>query len=138
MIELCCEYLSVRWIWMYVIIMSRTIFRVNLPSKIAWMSGNSLLEIHNIWSLNDTNRIQIHNHLVINKHSTIQPNWLNDWAVLWVFICRVHLTVCYYNVTNAFQNESTGYSCLNVKKLLAQNWHDIWSLCNSNRIKTHN
>ena len=29
MIELCCEYLSVRCIWLYVLIMSRTRFRVN-------------------------------------------------------------------------------------------------------------
>ena len=29
MIALCCEYLSVRWIWLYVIIMSRMRFRVN-------------------------------------------------------------------------------------------------------------
>ena len=26
-------------------------------------------------------------------HSTILPNWPNDWAVLWVLICTVHLTV---------------------------------------------
>ena len=29
MIELCCEYLSVRCIWLYVVIISRTSFRVN-------------------------------------------------------------------------------------------------------------
>ena len=34
--ELCCEYLSVRWIWLY-IIMSRTRYRENLHSIIAWM-----------------------------------------------------------------------------------------------------
>ena len=32
MVELCCEHLSVRCIWLYVIIMSRTSFRVNLHS----------------------------------------------------------------------------------------------------------
>ena len=31
------------------------------------------------------------------------------------------LTVCCYHVTYAFQSESTLYSCLNVKKLLARN-----------------
>ena len=44
MIELCCEYLSVRCIWLYVFIMSRTRFRVNPHSIVAWMSRNSLLE----------------------------------------------------------------------------------------------
>ena len=41
MIELCCEYLSVRCIWLYVLIMSRTCFRVNPHSIVAWMSRNS-------------------------------------------------------------------------------------------------
>ena len=35
------------------------------------------------------------------------------------------LSVCYYHVTYAFQNESTFCSYLNVKELLAQNKHDI-------------
>ena len=33
----------------------------------------------------------------------------------------MHLTVCSYHVTYAFQSESTLYSCLNVKELLARN-----------------
>ena len=44
MIELCCEYLSVQRILLYVIIMSRKHFRVNLHSIFAWMSINYLLE----------------------------------------------------------------------------------------------
>ena len=44
MIELCCEYLSVRCNWLYVIIMSSTRFRVNLHSIVAWISRNSLLQ----------------------------------------------------------------------------------------------
>ena len=44
MTELCCEYLSVRCIWLYVLMMSRTRFRVNPDSIVAWMSRNSLLE----------------------------------------------------------------------------------------------
>ena len=38
------------------------------------------------------------------------------------------LTVCSYNVTYAFQSESTLYSCLNVKELLALNRGKIWNL----------
>ena len=44
MIELSCEYLSVRCIWSYVFIMSRSSFRVNPHSTVGWISRNSLLE----------------------------------------------------------------------------------------------
>ena len=43
MIELCCEYLSVWCIWLYVV-MSHTSFTVNLHSIVSWMSRNSFLE----------------------------------------------------------------------------------------------
>ena len=39
----------------------------------------------------------------VKEHSTIWPNWSNDWAVLWEPICTVHLTVCSYHVTYACQ-----------------------------------
>ena len=35
------------------------------------------------------------------------------------------ITVCYYHVTYAFQSESTLFSCLNFKELLARNRRDI-------------
>ena len=47
------------------------------------------------------------------------------------------LTV-YYHVTFAFQSESSLYSCLNVKELLAGNRCDSWHLNDSNGIQTHN
>ena len=37
----------------------------------------------------------------------------------------VRLTVCFYHVTYAFQSESTLYSCLNVKELLARSRRKI-------------
>ena len=48
------------------------------------------------------------------------------------------MNVCYYHVTYAFQSESTLYSCLNVKELLAWNWRDIWSLSDSSGNRTQN
>ena len=54
--------------------------------------------------------------------------------MLSVLICAVHSTVSYYFVTHAFQSESTLYSCLNVKELLARNRCNIWSLSYSNGI----
>ena len=59
-------------------------------------------------------------------------------TVLWARICTVHLTVCYHHVTHAFQSESTPYSCLDLKEILARNKRDIWSLSDSNRIRTPN
>ena len=44
LIELCCKYLSVRCIWLYVLIMSRTYFRVTPHSIVAWMSRKTLLK----------------------------------------------------------------------------------------------
>ena len=43
-IELSSEYLSVRCIWLYVFVTSRTRLRVNPLSIVAWMSRNSLIE----------------------------------------------------------------------------------------------
>ena len=48
------------------------------------------------------------------------------------------MTVCYHHITYAFQSESTLCSCLNVKERLAPNRHNIQSLGDSNRIRTHN
>ena len=48
------------------------------------------------------------------------------------------LTVCFYYVTYAFQGESTFYSCLNAKELLARSRREIWSLSICNWTRTHN
>ena len=53
-------------------------------------------------------------------------------------MCAVHLIVCYYHATYDFQSESTLYSYLNVKELLAQNRRPIFHLSDSNGIRTHN
>ena len=55
-------------------------------------------------------------------------------------LCCEYLSVrcvCYC-VTYEFQSESTFYSCLNVKELLAWSRHNISSLSDSNGIWTHN
>ena len=51
---------------------------------------------------------------------------------------RFWLTVWYCHVTYEFHSESTLYSSLNVKEILALNRRDIWSLSYSNGIWTHN
>ena len=56
----------------------------------------------------------------------------------WHFFLQSLFFVCSYHVTYAFQSESTLYSCLNVKELLAQNRCKIWSLSDCNWTWTHN
>ena len=75
---------------------------------------------------------------ILNEYSTTQLNWPNDWSVLWVLICTVHLTVCSNHVTYAFQSEPTLSSCLNAKELLAWNRRGIWSLSHCNWTRTNN
>ena len=48
------------------------------------------------------------------------------------------MTVCSSHVKYAFQSESTLYSSLNVKELLAQSRRKIWSLSDCNGTRTHN
>ena len=85
-----------------------------------------------------TNGLQPRTDSFVTEHSTISPNWPNDWAVFWVLICTDNLTVCSYHVTYPFQRESTLYSCLNVKELLAPGSREIWSLSECNWTRTYN
>ena len=50
--------------------------------------------------------------------------------------CQGQLCSCH--VTYAFQSESTLYSCLNVKELLARSRPEIWSLAGCSWARTHN
>ena len=68
--------------------------------------------------------------------STIWPHWPNDWALFWLLICIVHLTVSSCYVTYAFHSEYT-LQVANVKELLAQNRLEIWSLSDCNWTRTH-
>ena len=122
-------YITSRWskFWvenancLYVLVMSRTRFRVNPLSIVAWMSRNSLIEASaKSEGYVTATGFERRTTLFVNKHSTVSPNWLNDWALFWVLICTVHLTVCFCHVIYAFQSEFTLCSCLNVKKLLAR------------------
>ena len=92
-----------------------------------------------IWSLSDCNWNQTQNPQFVNEHSTICPNWPNDWAVFWVLICTVHLTVCSCHVTYKFESESTLCSCLNVTEFLAESRRKIWNLtdCKWTRTQKH-
>ena len=140
MLELCSEYFSVRCIWLYILVMPRTPFRVNPHSIFALMSRNSLLEAGTKCEGEVTaTKLETTTTLFLNEHSTIWSNWPNDWAVFWVLNCTVHLTVYSCHVMYASHGEYTLYIWLNVKELLAQNRREIWrwSDCNGTRTQNH-
>ena len=106
MIELCCEYLSVRYIWLYVFIMSCMHFRVNSHSIVAWMSRNSLLRIGaKLFDIQATiecgfslkhicdmikTYTQMHRTDKYSQHSSIIWSvWLNRWVFVYeLSVCR--------------------------------------------------
>ena len=139
MIELFSEYLSVRCIWLYVIVMLSKRFRVNPLSIVAWMSRNSFLESGAKYEGEVTaTGLETRATYFLNEHSTIWPNCPNDPDVFRVLICTVHLTVCSCHVTSVFQSQSTFYSCLNVKELVARSRLEIWRWSDCNWTRTHN
>ena len=87
--ELCCEHLSVRCIWLYVIVMSSMSLRLNLHS-IVCLNVKELLarSKRHIWSLND-NKIQTHNNLVCKwtlNHLAKLAKWLS--CVVSTYLCN--------------------------------------------------
>ena len=111
---------SYRCIWLYVIIMSRTSFRVNLHSIVCLNVKELLARSRSyIWSLSDSIRIRTHNHLLRKqtlKNLAKLAKWLSSVVVLWLLIYTVHLTVSYYYVTYEFQSDSTLYSFLECQR----------------------
>ena len=105
MIELGCEHLSVRCIWLYVLLMSRTHFRVKPHSIFPWMSSNSLLfarNTRNIYSLSDWNGTRNYNHLVPKrtlKHLAKLTKWLSSVVSTYLYgpfdciflSCHIHI-----------------------------------------------
>ena len=63
MVELRCEYLPVRCIWLYVIIMSHTSFRVN-PHSVICLNIKELLA-------------EIRRHMIVQVTIQVEVVWLN-------------------------------------------------------------
>ena len=139
MIELSCEYLSLWCIWLYVIIMSHTSFRVN-PHSIVCLNVKELLarSRRHIWSLSDSNVIRTHNHLVRKRTLNHLADCPNDWAVFWVLLVRSIWLYVYIMSRTSVRVNPLSIVYLNVKELLAWNRRHIWSLTNSNVIRKHN
>ena len=138
MIELCCEYLSLRCNWLHVIIMSRMSFRVNLHPMICLNVKERLAQSrHRIWSLRNSNDIRTHNHLV-HKQTLNHLATLAKWLSCVVSTYLYDATECYCHVTYDFQSVSTLYGLPECQRLLVWSRHHIWSLSDSSKIQTHN
>ena len=114
--------------------------RKNPKFIVSWISRNSLAKAIAKSEVQVTAAgLKLRTTYFVNEHSIIWANWRNDWAVFWLLICTVFFTVCSCHVMYAFHSESTLYSCLNVKELLARSWRQIWSLsdCNWTRTQKH-
>ena len=83
----------------------------------------------------NSNGIRTQNHLVCKwtlNHLAKLAKWLSCVVSTYLY----GAFVCYFHVTCTFQSESSPYSCLNVKELLAPNRCDIWALSDNNVIRT--
>ena len=137
MIELWCGNLSARCVWLYVIIMSRTSFRVN-PHPIVCLNVMEHLarSNHHIWSLSDMNQIRTHDHLV-GKQRLNHLVKLAKW-----FSCVVSTYL--YGAIDCMLLPCPGRALewidtqVNVKELLTQSRQYTWSLSDRNEIRTHN
>ena len=104
MIELCCEYLSVRYIWLYVLV---TYAFQSESTLYSCLIVKDLLPQNRrkIWSLSDSNWTRIHNHLAFNwtiSHLANLAKWLSCVVSIYLygafdcmFLCSIsmHLTV---------------------------------------------
>ena len=82
-------------VWLYVPVMSRTCFRVNANSIVAW-------SMREIWSLSDCNWTRTHNHLVhkrkLNHLAKYWPVWLNSWVFFYELSgCRFESSCSHLN-----------------------------------------
>ena len=122
MIEPCCENLPVRCIWLYVLIMACTCFRVNLH-----YSCLNVKELHAqnrrcIWCLSDSNRNQTQNHLVHEQtlnHLAKLAKWLS---------CVVATTECRFTLKRACDMIRT-YSQMHCTDKFSQHSSTIWPVC---------
>ena len=94
MIELCCECLSSRCIWLCVLFLSCTCFQSESTLYICLNVKELLAESGcKIWSLSDCNWIWTHNHLLSKrtlKHLTNLAIWLSCvdiYIYIYIYIC---------------------------------------------------
>ena len=92
-----------------------------------------------IWSLSDCNWTRTHN-LLVRKGTLNYLAKLAKWLSCVVTTYLYSAFDCMFLPGHARVSEwiHTLYSCLNLKELLAQSRHKIWSLSDCNWTRTHN
>ena len=108
---------------LYVIIMSRTSFRVN-PHSIVCLNVKELLARSrcHIWSLSDSNEIRTHNHLVRKRtlnHLASLAKWLSvrlrtKWLWVWISLlsCAIVFKIFFWNNNMVEKITLNVYICL--------------------------
>ena len=99
MIELCCEYLSAWWIWMYVLMVSRTSFCVS-AHFIVCLNVKKLLtrRRRHIWSLSKSKETGTHNKLVCErtlKNLAQLAKWFSCVVSTFLYSAFDCMSVCY-------------------------------------------
>ena len=149
MIELCCEYLSVLCIWLYVLIMSHMRLKVNPHSIVAWMSRKSFLKTGPKSMIAQMYFSIFSNNLKMLKNDCNQNKWNCDLKNNIVFVSDL-----LWNLTTAeiplakIRNEISVTHLHSHRRVLENNMHIIvtgtayqivWriELCRKNRQGTH-
>ena len=130
MIELSCEYLSVRWIWLYVIMISCTHFRVNPHYICVNIKELLALKRRGIWGLNDWNWNRTRNHLVCKgtlKHlaKLIKSlSWVVSTNLYRAFDCMLltyHVRILEW-IDTLYLPEDEGAPCLKKARYMIIKW----------------
>ena len=121
MIELCSEYLSVRCIWLYVLGMFKELHA---------RSSRDILRFK--WLQLDLNPEPLGSKM--NTQPFGQAGLIIELCSEYLSVRCIWLYLFVMSLTR-FQSESTLYSCMNVKEILAWSRRKIWNLsdCNWNR-----
>ena len=126
MIELCCEYLSVLWIWLYVLIMSHMRLKVNPHSIVAWMSRKSFLKTGPKSMIAQMYFSIFSNNLKMLKNDSNQNKWNCDLKNNIVFVSDL-----LWNLTTAeiplakIRNEISVTHLHSHRRVLENNMHII-------------
>ena len=136
MIEPCCEYLSVPCVWLYVIIISGTSFRVN-PHSIVCLNDKEILAPSSCYisSLSGRNEIPNHNHLIRKRtldHLPKLAKWLSCLLSFYMYGAFIIMS------RMSLRNNPLSIVCLNPREPLPRSRRQIWSLNDSNKIRSHN
>ena len=134
------EIARINWVIQVCLTQSRNVRRVWFKAMSLWDTYSCInfcdphweLICHNKWHPR-TLDISTPLEIAVGTHfrawlKIMEKLWLNDWPMLWVLICTLHLTECYYHVRYTFQSESKLCSYLNVKEHLARNRRDSWNV----------